>query len=574
MLVIILLLTSYYPEPEPPYDTSLPAPEPSYNTSSSAPDPSYNTSFAPPYVFETSVSNMFFNFSYTVVIDPIKCKTPYDVGIDSNHTLYFACRDSQCVYTSFEDTSVCLQDRAFYHYNAHMSGIYIKNDMLVTCQNSYNDYGGTKSPNMFMGLTLYDLRYDWIRTDGSKFEDALHQIPYISHVDMLHEAPNCTAVTSANTNDDLTNQTNKYLHFDGFNKQLVYTDFESPHGLGSMDHSTATVKRLYGLPLENVSSIAIDVNRKLSYVSDYNQNKIFKIEYESGIITRSAKHDYPIYSSNSNKFKYWIVENSHWELLANIQLPIGLDIFNRHLYVLSEIGMMYIFDVTNDTNINTFSTIKNAISMRIFDSTMFVISSQRLHIFVLQTIKSRNDTILDPLADEEMYCIQDSDCKTMSCNYTTCMQRKVNYSPYNELSSYVSSEIYNRSFVNQNILSSEHTSSYANYLNMYPIMESDFCSTIGNASGVLDCELIDFDSLLLGNCWGHPCLPNHLHCLNGGILNKNDYRGYVCICDDIHYGDICQLVKHPQNVVYTKQHIQDRYQRANCCFNESCIVSL
>ena len=144
MLVIILLLTSYYPEPEPPYDTSLPAPEPSYNTSSSAPDPSYNTSFAPPYVFETSVSNMFFNFSYTVVIDPIKCKTPYDVGIDSNHTLYFACRDSQCVYTSFEDTSVCLQDRAFYHYNAHMSGIYIKNDMLVTCQNSYNDYGVTK----------------------------------------------------------------------------------------------------------------------------------------------------------------------------------------------------------------------------------------------------------------------------------------------------------------------------------------------------------------------------------------------------------------------------------------------
>ena len=41
----------------------------------------------------------------------------------------------------------------------------------------------------------------------------------------------------------------------------------------------------------------------------------------------------------------------------------------------------------------------------------------------------------------------------------------------------------------------------ASYLNPFPIMASFFCDTIGVTNGTLDCNAIDFDSLLLGGCW-------------------------------------------------------------------------
>ena len=48
----------------------------------------------------------------------------------------------------------------------------------------------------------------------------------------------------------------------------------------------------------------------------------------------------------------------------------------------------------------------------------------------------------------------------------------------------------------------------ASYLNPYPIMEPSFCDIVGVVNGTLDCARIDFDSLLLGGCWCHPCLED------------------------------------------------------------------
>merc|ERR1711988_1694684 len=85
----------------------------------------------------------------------------------------------------------------------------------------------------------------------------------------------------------------------------------------------------------------------------------------------------------------------------------------------------------------------------------------------------------------------------------------------------------------------------ASYLNPYPIMEDDFCETIGVANGSLNCSNIDFDSLPLGGCWCHPCLPEN-PCLNNGTCVNYMRRGYTCDCNGTNRtGDHCQTPATP-----------------------------
>ena len=94
------------------------------------------------------------------------------------------------------------------------------------------------------------------------------------------------------------------------------------------------------------------------------------------------------------------------------------------------------------------------------------------------------------------------ECQSFNCSSHECKPYDtVQYNSSNNLAAYLSSDVYNRSFVSQHILTGGF-STYANYLNLYPIMQDDFCQQVGNATGIPDCDLIDFDSLLLGNCWG------------------------------------------------------------------------
>ena len=61
---------------------------------------------------------------------------------------------------------------------------------------------------------------------------------------------------------------------------------------------------------------------------------------------------------------------------------------------------------------------------------------------------------------------------------------------------------------------------------------------MGVVNGTLDCARIDFDSLLLGGCWCHPCLEDP--CSGGRCLNYNK-RGYTCDCEGTgRSGDHCQ----------------------------------
>jgi hypothetical protein len=109
---------------------------------------------------------------------------------------------------------------------------------------------------------------------------------------------------------------------------------------------------------------------------------------------------------------------------------------------------------------------------------------------------------------------------------------------------YLDSDFYRQSFAHHLVHGNMNGSSY---LNPYPIMEPGFCENVGKPrlpSGAYDssvaanCSAIDYDSLLLGGCWCHPCLPNP--CLHGGTCNNYNTQGYTCTCTGGREGDHCQ----------------------------------
>ena len=140
-------------------------------------------------------------------------------------------------------------------------------------------------------------------------------------------------------------------------------------------------------------------------------------------------------------------------------------------------------------------------------------------------------------------CAADNDCQTGACSAGVCVESASDHGSTGEfLWGYLDSEFYANSFAHH-MINGNHSDMAASYLNPYPIMEDEFCETVGiNATtGELDCGTIDYDSLLLGGCWCHTCLPVN-PCRNGGTCVNYQNQGYTCDCADTGFhGDHCHL---------------------------------
>ena len=117
------------------------------------------------------------------------------------------------------------------------------NGMWGTCQESRNTYDGQAPPNDFMGPALWP-------SDLNVFA-AVFQDPFGSdlgsHMDMLHESPNCMGI--AHYAD------NKYFVFDGHNGHMVYYDFAADHGPGQDDHTDGIIHRYPEVSLTRVPGV-------------------------------------------------------------------------------------------------------------------------------------------------------------------------------------------------------------------------------------------------------------------------------------------------------------------------------
>ena len=137
-------------------------------------------------------------------------------------------------------------------------------------------------------------------------------------------------------------------------------------------------------------------------------------------------------------------------------------------------------------------------------------------------------------------CDANSDCASHNCDVSgsgRCAAAVQTQHDASFLRSYLNSDFYTNSFAHH---MNHGNMSGASYLNPYPIMESSFCSTVGVVNGAVNCSLIDYDSLLLGGCWCHVCLPEN-PCQNGGTCRNHENKGYTCECPAGTSGDHCQV---------------------------------
>ena len=509
--------------------------------------------------------------------------------------------DSITVLNTTSMASHQLGDRAPYHYMDQVSSIsFDALGQFATCQESLNTYEGTMRPNFFMGPTLYDSRLNLIDSRQQPCEhagadsrltdpsadvaasDEEHSC-FLIHTDMLHESPLCMGIVhdagSTWTNPQGVSYQNVYWTYDAGHRQLVRFDFESDHGPGSMDHSLAAVRRYTGVELSYVEGVpahmALDAASRELFVADPGHNRLLRVHVDSGAWLEDAKPLFPIYSSPEASFNYTVWSGLQWDVLGTVSMPSGLALTASVVYVGSHsLGEVYAFDRASRTLLQVVAAAQpyalRGLALSPLDGALWMVHGDAglAHVHVdtacpasaTTTASSCSDGVLS--GDETGVdcggrvcarcasggiCAVGNDCETGVCSSGVCGAASSSHgNTANFLWTYLDSPWYQDSFAHHMI---NGDMGGASYLNPYPIMDATFCATVGtvNGSGVgpVDCSTIDFDSLLLGGCWCHECLPVN-PCRNSGVCNNYNFQGYTCDCADTGYhGDHCHLASHP-----------------------------
>ena len=152
-----------------------------------------------------------------------------------------------------------------------------------TCQDSENTYNNRSEPNEFMGPTLWSSDLEVFATSNPEAVEELSEmfgfpVDLGSHLDMLHESPQCTGIT--------WEEDNLYWVVDSKNGEIDRVDFREDHGVGWDDHSdgeivayaTGELGRLGGVP----SHMDLDTDSGLLWVADPGNNRVVALDTASG----------------------------------------------------------------------------------------------------------------------------------------------------------------------------------------------------------------------------------------------------------------------------------------------------
>ena len=462
-----------------------------------------------------------------------------------------------------------LRERARYHYMDKITSVTFGSDgLFATCQESINDYEGAMPPNFFMGPTLYN-DSTALMVNSKSLPCGPGDTCFMSHIDMLHEAPLCMGMAhdrAAESEIDGYMFHNVYWLFDGGHRQLVRFDFLADHGQGSMDHSVAEVRRYSGLELTRVqgvpSGMALDADTRELFVCDTGGDRLLRVQADSGQYARDARAEYPIYSSPEARFNYSVWEGLEWELFGVVPRPSGLALSEKVAYVSSySSGLIKAFERASGRLLQVLY-VPGAVSGLSFDhyGDLWLLDTATQFVMQVDVAEPCSSAVgADGCADgvlngEETgvdcggrlcarcgvgaVCVSDSDCASYACSGGKCVSRREEATSA-FLGAYLSTAFYQNSFAHH---LAHGDMGGASYLNPYPIMSETFCDSVGVVSGVLNCSLIDFDSLLLGGCFCHPCLPEE-PCLMGGTCVRHGRQGYTCDCTSTtgRIGDHCQF---------------------------------
>jgi sugar lactone lactonase YvrE len=213
------------------------------------------------------------------------------------------------------------------HFMEEVSSIaFGAEDRFATCQESRNTYDHVAPADDFMGPALWSSDLDVF---GHSNPEAIEDVGFDlgSHLDMLHESPNCMGIA--------WEEDNVYWVFDGHHDAIVRYDFQEDHGAGYDDHSDGIIGRYVEGEVDRradiPSHLVFDHDTDLLYIADTGNRRIAALDTRSG----ERGEDLPVQEPGTDHYQ---VEDAHLETLideeeGDLRRPSGLALWDGVLYV-------------------------------------------------------------------------------------------------------------------------------------------------------------------------------------------------------------------------------------------------
>ncbi|CAJ1936627.1 unnamed protein product [Cylindrotheca closterium] len=445
-------------------------------------------------------------------------------------------------------TTISRRDRGYYHYMINATALSFNKvansgripdrdsfNYWAICNDNPNNYMGTKEANYFMGPTLYDSRPRNRNTVNRLGQECRPEEPcYFLHADMLHESPSCVGITHDPEVD--TAYGTVYWAFDATGNretgQLVRFDFQQPHGPGSMDHSVAAIRRYVEVELERGdpgvhAGMVVHPTRREVFVAVPGANKIIVVGADSGDFARTAREEYPIYSSALPSFEYSVWECVDQRVFAEgIDTPSGMALSDdgSRLFVAERgSGNILVFEIESASLLYTIETGLTTIGGMAFPPATVGATS------MLYFVDEQTNSLYRINPDEECSTPVQSRVNpsfTVAVNSATANIDGFSLSRDYECS--VDPIVPDASFFDQ-------VHDDTGYADDNPDVQSNMTGMDAGAALLADrtdCGFdseLNFDALLLGGYFCHRCLPEeYLNCDTGGICSNVQWEGYTC----------------------------------------------
>lgn len=430
--------------------------------------------------------------------------------------------------------SLTRYDRGYYHYMVNITALSFNSVPLsesgrdptrdtlgffATCQDNNNTYGGRKEPNWFMGPSLYDSSKEYknlVAHDGNECTDG--DECFFLHADMLHESPSCPGIV----HDPETNTAygTVYWAIDGVVNELVRYDFQQPHGPGLMDHSYATVRRYPDVHISKGphglhQGMVVDGKARMLYISDSANNQIIRAHIDTGTYARTAREEYPIFSSRLPSFEYSIYECMTVEVFATgVELPSGLALSpsTSQLFVAEHnTGRIHVYNTKTGDLVNSYDTIGRGL--------------MGLSFATLSTGETRLFGV-NALSNQLLHFAPSTECSEAPQPYANPL-----YVPHASEKEENDEKECTVNTVIPDIQLFEQVHLDSGYADTNDAVQND--NEMDAAAALLadrtDCGYdsdLNFDALLLGGYFCHVCLPDN--CRDGGKCTNIQWRGYSC----------------------------------------------
>merc|ERR1711871_725432 len=443
--------------------------------------------------------------------------------------------DSITIIDTVAGTAVTRRDRAPYHYMERISSLaFDSRGYFATCQESENSYDEMMIPNWFMGPTLFHSDpADLVNQLGEAGCDTSDpdRTCFFTHWDMLHESPLCMGITHDPETE--TPFGNVYWAFDGLNSSLIRYDFQEPHGPGSLDHSIAAIRRYPEIELTLVPGIPghlmMDPTERVLHIADTGGGRILRMDPDSGHFIRTAKREFPIYSSIAETFEYSIYGCTDWEVFVDgLNEPSGMTISDGVIYVSEHgTGKIIAFDRVTGEQVGDFQTDADS-------------------LLGLEVDVDGNIWFVDGLRNEVSKLVVEQTCEPGSvADHTQDIAESRMQWPDRECTMVV-----------DNDLTVDHVAHAAGSMNLTGFLGiADYADAAVHHCGGNSVTLsaataglptadengnyrMNNDALLMEGYLCHVCLPEP--CANGGVCSHIPW-GFTCDCSGTGYGgDTCE----------------------------------